>query len=97
MTPEQQFINELARISQETEAVLQEIQQCAQKYQEAVNKIEQIGNKAKSDLTELLKVIPNPDELVADVSKMIPSHLPGTYELGQLVDAYAGTTKEAQE
>lgn len=97
MTPEQQFVNELARISQETEAVLQEIQQCAQKYQEAVNKIEQIGNKAKSDLIELLKTIPNPDELVTDVSGMIPIHLPGTYELGQLVAAHAETTKEAQE
>ncbi|UOO87988.1 hypothetical protein LVJ82_10835 [Vitreoscilla massiliensis] len=72
MNAEQQFANELARISQETEAALQDIQRCAHEYQQAVGKIEQISSAGAAALLELLKTLPNPSELVVDVSEIFP-------------------------
>ena len=77
MNAEQQCVNELARISQETTAALQEVQEYAEKYQQAVSKIEYLSSTGMANLIELMKALPNPNELlVVDMSEVTPVSLP---------------------
>ena len=77
MNAEQHFFNELARISQESEAALQEAQECAEKYQHSINKIDHLSSTGIANLIELMKALPNPSELVVvDLSEITSVNLP---------------------